>query len=338
MNKKILGYWLGFGTWRLLLALLVMMSHLWSGMIDGYAAYAVWGFFVLSGYLMTYVLMNKYGFQRDGLKAYAFNRFIRIMPSYYLAAMLGILTILTLGKNVDLTKLNPQFAMPHAQEWLNPISLLPVFTGSNLPVPVSGALSTEIGMYLMMPLFARSRSAAWVGLVLGLVTNCTVGFGVESFSQRYTLSETCVLAFAAGSLASHYRIALSKYSFPALALIAWIANGLVWIRWDAWPWTYGLIFSVILSVWVVVSLDSDQTSAQDRMLGDLSYPVYLFHTAVAAWLIPLFGYGRTFKFFAAAFLITIALSWLIVKFFDRPLSRLKIARTVKAPAESIGSK
>jgi hypothetical protein len=35
------------GTWRFFLAFVVVISHLWAGMIDGPAAYAVWGFFVL---------------------------------------------------------------------------------------------------------------------------------------------------------------------------------------------------------------------------------------------------------------------------------------------------
>ena len=52
---------LGFGAWRFLLAVLVAVSHLWGGMIHAPAAYAVWGFFVLSGYLMTLVLGHKYG-------------------------------------------------------------------------------------------------------------------------------------------------------------------------------------------------------------------------------------------------------------------------------------
>lgn len=50
----------GLGTWQFFLAFVVVISHLWAGMIDGPAAYAVWGFFVLSGYLMTLVLTTKY--------------------------------------------------------------------------------------------------------------------------------------------------------------------------------------------------------------------------------------------------------------------------------------
>ena len=77
---------LGLGTWRAFLAFLVAISHLWAGMVDGPAAYAVWGFFVLSGYLMTLVLTTRYGTTPGGLRQFALNRLLRIYPSFLVAA------------------------------------------------------------------------------------------------------------------------------------------------------------------------------------------------------------------------------------------------------------
>jgi len=104
----------GFGAWRFLLAVLVAVSHLWGGMIHGPAAYAVWGFFVLSGYLMTLVLGHKYGTDAAGIRAYAANRVLRIYPSYVVAVLLGIATIWVLRRlGADPAGLNPQFLMPN---------------------------------------------------------------------------------------------------------------------------------------------------------------------------------------------------------------------------------
>ena len=61
--------------------------------LEGWGANGVDLFFVLSGFLMTLVLTTKYGFDRTGLKAYAFNRFMRIFPLYWLAAIMGLLTL-----------------------------------------------------------------------------------------------------------------------------------------------------------------------------------------------------------------------------------------------------
>jgi peptidoglycan/LPS O-acetylase OafA/YrhL len=326
MKRPLLGYWFGFGTWRLGLAVLVALSHLWAGMIGGPAAYSVWGFFVLSGYLMTYVLTRKYGFDAGGLRAYAFNRFIRIMPSYYVAVVVGVITIVALKNCVDLTRLNPQFTMPHGWDWFNPLTLLPIFRAGALPVPVSGALATEVGMYILMPFMARSRSAAWMALIMSVIANISIGFDVSTFPARYTYSATTMVAFAAGSLTCHYIDYLRRIAVPSIALIAWGLHSVIWLKYDPWPWTYGLYSSVILSVWVVVSLDSRETSQLDKTLGDWSYPMYLFHTTVGAWLLPYFGYGRSFKFFLLSFVLTIGVCWILVKFFDRPLSKLKISR------------
>lgn len=329
MKRPLLGYWFSFGSWRFALAVMVAISHLWSRMIGGPAAYAVWGFFVLSGYLMTFVLVHKYGFDRSGLLAYARNRFLRIFPSYYVALILGVITIFALKNCVDLTRLNPQFALPQGLNWLNPITLLPVFSPSNLPVPVSGALSTEVGFYLLMPLFARSKSTAWLGLIVGIMANVAMGFDTSTFAHRYTSSMTCMVAFAAGSLTCHYMDWLRRVAMPWASVTAWLLHAIIWIKWDSWPWTYGLYSSVVLSAWVVVSLDSRATSFVDRNLGDWSYPMYLFHTTVGAWLLPYYGYDRPFMFFLWSFLLSIVVCWALVRFFDRPLAKLKIYRQVK---------
>ena len=153
---------LGFGAWRLFLASLVAASHLWEGMILGYAAYAVWGFFVLSGFLMTFVLTNKYGFDGAGLRTYAFNRFMRIFPLYWLAVIGGVATLWYAGRHgIDLRQINPQFYLPAGTlQWLHVATLFPGFSYGGLPVPVSNALAIEVGYYMLLPLMARSRSAA----------------------------------------------------------------------------------------------------------------------------------------------------------------------------------
>ena len=63
-----------FGIYRYGLALCVAISHLWAGTIGGPAAYAVWGFYCLSGYLMTLILNEKYGFSPRGVGRFAANR------------------------------------------------------------------------------------------------------------------------------------------------------------------------------------------------------------------------------------------------------------------------
>lgn len=323
---------ISFGTWRFFLAFLVVISHLWSGMVGGPAAYAVWGFFVLSGYLMTYVLQKKYGFEIKGLMSYIHNRFLRIIPIYWVALVIGIITIMVLTpKGIQLQNLNPQFAMPQADEWLFSLTLFPFFKNSNFPVPVASALAIEWGVYFLVPFMARHVSAAWIGLLLGIFINYHIGFSIQTFGERYASFLPCFLPFAAGSLVAHYMPLLRRFIAPRLSLVVWILHGLIWYIFDPWPWTYGLYSSIILSAWVIVSLDCDKSSSFDKILGDLSYPIYLMHTTVGAWLLGMFGYNRSFMFFAVSFLGTILVSYLMILFVDKPVSKSKKPSVLKTP-------
>lgn len=323
---------LGFGTWRFFLAFLVVISHLWAGMLDGPAAYAVWGFFVLSGYLMTFVLTEKYGKTAAGLRDFANNRVLRIFPAYAVAAVCGWLVLRGMPHfGVNPASLNGQFVMPTSLiDWIKNVTVLPLTDGGPLLVPVSGALAVEVGVYILMPLMAFDRRAAWLGLILSALLNWKHGITIESFGLRYSTFLTCFAPFALGTLVAQYRVALQGIKTPA-SLIAWLLHGLLWLWNPHWPWEYGLYVSALLSAWVVLSLANNRTGALDGLLGDLSYPLYLFHTTVAVLLLPFMPAGRPFKFFAAAFVLTLILSWLVLVCVDRPLQGYKKRRGNLAP-------
>lgn len=56
---------------------------------SGHGYYAVFGFFALSGYLMTHVLKEHYLKQPGGIRRYLANRVLRIYPLYWLVAAFG---------------------------------------------------------------------------------------------------------------------------------------------------------------------------------------------------------------------------------------------------------
>jgi peptidoglycan/LPS O-acetylase OafA/YrhL len=74
----------------------------------------------------------------------------------------------------------------------------------------------------------------------------------------------------------------------------------------------------------IISLAGVKSRKTDQWAGDFSYPVYLLHTTVAAWFLPVFGYGRSFLFFASAFAATMLVSWALIVLVDQRVQHLKL--------------
>jgi peptidoglycan/LPS O-acetylase OafA/YrhL len=316
---------LGLGTWRFFLALLVGFSHLWASMLHGPAAYSVFGFFVLSGYLMTHVLQTKYGYSGQGLFAYARNRVLRIFPGFWVACLIGAVVLVALGHaDIDARKLNPSFGLPRdANEWGFLVTLLPFFPRWNAPVPVANALSVEIGYYILIPLLAQHRTTAWFAFIFGMLVVANFGFSTAAFVDRYALFLPAAPAFALGSLACHYRRPLQKVAMPRWSVGLWVAHWGVFYYNTTWPWTYGLYVSMLLAAWVVVSLAERKTCRLDAVLGELSYPFYLLHATAGACLLGVYGYDRPLAYALASIALAMFASWVMTVAVDRPLTLRK---------------
>lgn len=316
---------IGLGEWRFFLAFCVVISHLYNKMVDGPAAYAVWGFYVLSGFLMTFVLNEKYHFNLTGIKHYTFNRIIRIYPSYLFSLILGAIAFyVCIISNTNPRELNPQFYMPNnLSGWIVNIFMLFPFDQTSLLVPVAGALYVEIFSYLIMPITARSKATVWTFAITSFLANYQFGFGMDTFGQRYAGVATCMFAFSVGSSLYFYKPLLSRLSFPNLSVVAWIGNCVLWFYFPAYPWTYGLYISVILSAWVVLSLFNKNVSNRDKLLGDMSYSIYLLHTTIAAFFASFLGTERTFLLFFLSFVTVIIVSYYVVVLIERKFQRIK---------------
>ncbi len=318
MNTK---NFFGLGTFRLFLALCVAFSHLWENMLPGPAAFSVWGFFVLSGFLMTLILTKKYGTNSDGLKKYAFNRFLRIYPSYVIACIIGVIVLLYYSKKgLNTTILNPAFNMPNTMgQWVSNIFMVP-FGAQNHLVPVAHALFVEVWAYMLMPFTARSKSAAWLGLILTFLLNCQIGFGSATFATRYSDFSTSIIGFFVGSLACHYFDQLKRFCMPKVSVVVWCLHAMSWWVYDPYPWTHGIYISLIISAWVVISLFPLKVHAVDKVMGDLSYLVYLLHTTLGMCVYLYFN-SRSLIFCIVSCIVTIILSVILIYGFERPLQK-----------------
>jgi peptidoglycan/LPS O-acetylase OafA/YrhL len=70
---------------------MVMISHLWNESAWWHGAYAVFGFYLLSGYLMTLVLNEVY--DKSHIIEYGINRCLRVFPIYWFFLLLTLLAV-----------------------------------------------------------------------------------------------------------------------------------------------------------------------------------------------------------------------------------------------------
>lgn len=325
---------MGLGAFRFVLATLVAISHLWQGMIHGPAAYAVWGFYLLSGYLMAYILNNHYDFSRKGLISFYYNRALRIYPAYYIALICGIVVYKLCKLNgVDLFILNPQFGRPLDLSgiFFN-LTLLPTFNNQLEFVPVSSALALEVGFYLITPIICRNKWSALTAVLISFGLNFKFGVSIENFPERYAGFWTALLPFSIGIGYYYWRDLVDGWIPKNLWIVTliWAINCLFWIFFPYYPWGIGLYISILLTLNLVSVLKGRNSSKIDEILGGMSYLIYLLHTTVGYVLIIYCKEIeiKSFIFFIISYIITLILSFLYVIGIDKMIN-LKFKRGYK---------
>lgn len=326
-----------FGIYRYALAFCVAISHMWGNMIGGPAAYAVWGFYCLSGYLMTLVLNEKYGFSRNGVRDFFINRSLRIYPGYYAVCVVMLLIFIFIPETAS--RFLPQLHMPTTiSSWLFSLTLLTPLTGGGELLHGCSALHVELCMYIAMALgLSRSirTTGAWF-FVSVLYTAYLLKSGV-AFAERYAFVLPCTMAFSTGAFLYH----LSKHIPPIKSPWAAVSAAAIWWL-HVWvtqhvrggPWNVGLYTSLIVSCFAILTLKDLKkkelprwAAKLDTLCGNLSYPVYLCHWSIAVlvvYALPHLQRGR-FLVFAIGFPIVNIVAYVIYRYIEKPCAEFKIA-------------
>lgn len=280
-----------FGTYRVLLALFVVFFHI--GDLPQLGGYAVFGFYVLSGYLMTLVMHTNYGYTLSGATKYLVNRILRIYPIYWLACLLSILIIVMLGSGFA-AKFHDALVIPRDIESIlrNVFLIFPNLETPRL-TPPSWALTVELFYYACIGLgLSRTKFLALVWLGFALTYHVYVTLAGWGPSNIYFPIPAAALPFSIGALVFLYRdqllsawprltLAPMPYLLLILILANWAIGLSLWI-----PDRIGFYLNIILNALLILSLSKRESLAgvsrrMDRLLGDFSYPIYLVHYQVA---------------------------------------------------------
>lgn len=346
-----------FGIWRLLLAIEVVIYHLADVPVIG--EYAVFGFFVLSGFLMTAIMHGNYGYTGNGVIRYLQNRALRLYPNYWFALAVSLAVIAVLGE-APVGAFNPHMTVPpRLGVWFENLTM--IFFGwfpkehSVRLVPPTWALTVEIFYYVLIGLgLSRSRGTTTVWAIASaayVVAALAQGGGGD---RLYGAIPAGSLPFAIGGLTFHYRTELHRLQDrlglgdPRLLIAARWLSCLAFAAGNAltgrgWLISLGNYVNIGIAALIVCALFHARPTGNlrplDRTLGDLSYPVYLLHWqmgAVASML--LFGkliHGRSPEGVAVTLLglaLTLMLGLLCARIIDPAVERQRTRIRARALA------
>ncbi len=345
---------MGLGFFRLVLSIWVIDHHFgWSrthvepwlvgrfGVENfgylGIGHIAVMAFFVLSGYVITWVMNNKYPANGTGARAFLMGRFIRIYPLYWtIITVIAVVYFVTTPAGVERPQLEIERII--GDYLLIPYGIIGFFWFFNrfaygmIDVP-AWTLPYDMIFYLIAPWVVMRKGVLLliIGLELAYLTAVSQ-LGPQHFDgwheAYFTTGHATLLAFSVGALAYYYRqVEIPGWLFSAatLALLyfAFAPYGLTNLYMNH-------LLVIVVATILVVALK--KRSPLDNLFSELTYSTYLLHLPVYDVLL---WYGVPWASVWALF-GTYLLSFATVKYFEAPLEKKRAALT-RAMLDDVGA-
>jgi peptidoglycan/LPS O-acetylase OafA/YrhL len=300
-----------------MLALLVVHSHFTGGALGG--PVAVFGFFCLSGYLMTKIVSETYSDGFSGYLRYLGNRALRIYPAYYAAIVFAAVVLLLWPAEARTAA--GWYRFP--QDWLQTLSIIGLQPRSPILLVPAWSLHVEIVHFILIgAILGRSRRLTALWFFGALAVTLVAILRSVSFDWLYFSPYGSTVAFATGAMIHQYRDKLPVFS-PQLALAACCLLAVVGLR---MPFEIasagGLHASILVAALAIIALKNMSIPRWDAALGDLAYPVFLLHIPCRAAVSGLLGRSDAFADLLAI-AATFGLSCLVVGVVERPLSLMR---------------
>ena len=301
-----------FGIFRFMLACLVMVHHIASGLApDGLALFlrpyeigsiAVMAFFVLSGFVIIEAADRIY---LNRPNAFAINRALRIAPHFLAAVVIAILLNLILRKvgiyhQPNNTGLIPADAFTAENIIFNVISIIPLtdkFISYNF-LEIAWAVRVEVAFYLVVFLalsafernskldrfFKRISFEGYLSILflcsMPLFVMCLFGRGVMMFQYvPYFAFGVTLYYWVQGKplsfifcVISFLMIILHFYTLPP-------NQGTQGFERDAIG-QFALLMMLIATIICLAFLKSRRIERADRSVGEITYPLYMSHPNV----------------------------------------------------------
>jgi peptidoglycan/LPS O-acetylase OafA/YrhL len=339
------------GILRFILALSVLASHA-SGLgipLPNEKPYPVWAmylidgrqsvalFFIISGFYMAMVLNTKY---QDHTLRFYFNRFLRLWPTYIVVLILTCI-FTPVGKNIwqaiqgcDLIVkstviFSNVFILGTDAFWLLSLDncdlhYFPSFINEHsngkwlLANQPAFSISMEMLFYLMAPFILKSLKRIWIYFGIGVLYYFWfILAGKFNIVFQYHWFPSSFIYFALGGLAWHYSKKKGFELNEKTVLLIFIACMSLMFVYTL----FSMILILCFTIMVPKLFEITKKSKTDRLIGELSYPLYIIHYPVLTYL---WGAGTPGNRCALyCFFITLTLSIIIHFLVEKPIDRIR---------------
>jgi peptidoglycan/LPS O-acetylase OafA/YrhL len=315
------------GTYRLVLALLVALSHagvVVFGMNPG--VIAVVGFYVVSGYVMTGLLRTAYP-RFATIGRFYVDRALRIVPHYLVVAAITFAWFAIAEVRTDYLRISPGFRNVIDNVLVVPLNFY-MFNGADrfTLIPPAWSLGAEIQFYLLVPaiVLLGARAPRLIVGTASVAVYVAATFGViQSDWFGYRLLPGVLFMFVLGSaLYDAHRgtnrglrgMAVMLLVLASVTVLAAVLHrrGVLTL-----PYDRETLLGLILGVAAVDVLGRCGRRRIDEMLGALSYGIFLNHYLVLWTLFDgrVAGIGQALAFLA----ISAALAFVLYRSVERPV-------------------
>jgi len=309
------------GRLRLVLALLVVVSHLSS---LGVGRPAVFAFFVLSGYWVMKMYAEKY-IKYGDVSVFYLSRFLRIFGPYFFAYLAFLVLSAAFLTEPELSKVYGLAVFGVAS------------TGYDI-LGVSWSLDIELQFYLLVPLFFLLLAAFDGSRAKGiaLLTACLLlapfGWYLQLEHGIWTVC-SYLPSFAIGAAIWAYDWRPSK-RMAYLSLALFVAVGAASMIWEETrplliksgehsaevDW-FGIAWTALLAPFFAYNV-AQPSSKNDQHAGNLSYALYITHWPVVAafayWFGPIDAVEK-----GATFATIVAVTAVFYVLIDRPCENFR---------------
>jgi peptidoglycan/LPS O-acetylase OafA/YrhL len=360
------------GTIRFLLAFIVVTNHVLWDEIPGLimpGQVAVQVFFIISGFYMAFILKNKYA--RCPVSLFFTNRLLRLFPSYFFVLFISFISLQVFGEWIFVSRhefnqtITSNFTVALSILWVNVTTLgqelgfllgfdpsIHSFFWANsetldtyrafrfILIPPAWSISMEICFYFLAP-FLFKRHIRWI--VCFFLVSIIIRFYVLSCGEEY---ESLVRRFLPAELwlflcglfsykiFSATKMRMKRTFLTGIGSCTMLVSAFALYNYMNAQYAI-FVLACVATLTIPHIFAWSNTSKIDRLIGNLSYPIYLVHMMIIQYLDQYLIEYSLWMPFVATFVAAISLYYGIEMPIDRWRQR-RLIKTVKTEGVRCG--